>query len=276
MAALPPGPAQPSSHCSSRPSRGAFARAIATSWLPSSWTPARPVRTAVERAGLTALGEPHGVRRPAPRQRRLLADLVQDDVRGRPARPRHERHLGPLVVGLQQVLDPRTAAAERVPQRRDDPSRMRMHHGEMVLGVLVVRAARPSPPTRRGRPAPPCGARRSRTWRARRPARPAPAPRWPRRPRAWGSACRAAGGRPCSARREPAGRPPAAAGRCRRRRSRRTCPAGAASRRPAPWRAPRPGRRSRPSRGPCAAAAGARGSHTRRARPRPAAPRRRG
>ena len=138
MAALPPGPAQPSSHALSGPSSGALARAIATSWLPSSWTPARPSAYGVDGARLAALGEPHGVRRPAPRQRGLLAEHVEEFVGGGAAGPGHERHLGPLVVGLEQILDPGAPAAQRVPQRRDDPSRMRVHDGEMVLGVLVV------------------------------------------------------------------------------------------------------------------------------------------
>jgi hypothetical protein len=45
-AAFPPGPAHRSTQMRSGPSSGASASASATSWLPSSWTPARPSRTA--------------------------------------------------------------------------------------------------------------------------------------------------------------------------------------------------------------------------------------
>ena len=50
-AALPPGPAHRSSQRASGPSSGASVRASATSWLPSSCTPARPSRTLGSAAG---------------------------------------------------------------------------------------------------------------------------------------------------------------------------------------------------------------------------------
>ena len=57
-AAFPPGPAHRSSHGPSGAS--ARASASATSWLPSSWTPTRPSRTAASSVGFPAQMAPYG------------------------------------------------------------------------------------------------------------------------------------------------------------------------------------------------------------------------
>lgn len=92
-----------------------------------------------QRAGLAALGHPHGVRRPAAGQRALLAELLGEFVRGGAAGAGDQGDLGALVVRFQQVLDTGPAAAERVPERRDDPARVRVDDREVVLGVVLVR-----------------------------------------------------------------------------------------------------------------------------------------
>ena len=179
-----------------RPSSGAAASASATSWLPSSWTPARPSRTASIAAGSppSASRTAYGDQRPgAVLSRQRLGELL----RGGTARPDDQGHLGTLVVGLAAASSmPSASAAERVPQRGDHPPRMGVDDGEMVLGVLVVgrRDLRRSQPSRSSaailrstaltKRGPPVAERHS-----------APARRWPRPRRAWGCGCRAVGGR---------------------------------------------------------------------------------
>ena len=102
-----------------------------------------PVPHGRDGARLPALGQPHGIGRPAPLYGGVL---VEQFLRGGPPGPRHQGHLGPFVVGTEQLLDAVPAAAEGVPQRGHDPPRVRVDDGEMVLGILVVGRCDPLQP----------------------------------------------------------------------------------------------------------------------------------
>ena len=108
-AALPPGPAQRSSQRSSRPRPPPAPGASATSWEPSSWTPARPSATAGTDAGVAAL-QHHAVRREAGARA-----PGSSSTSARPG-PRHQDHARGHVVGGEQGVElrppppPRSAA----------------------------------------------------------------------------------------------------------------------------------------------------------------------
>ena len=145
-AALPPGPAQPSSQRRVAALERARRRARAPrAGCPRPARPARPSRTASRAPGSppSASRTAYGDQRPGSA---ASSPSRQQFLGGGPAGPGDQGHLGPLVVGLQQVLDAGAPAAERVPQRGDDPARVRVHDGEMVLGVLVVRRRDPLQP----------------------------------------------------------------------------------------------------------------------------------
>ncbi len=92
---------------------------------------------------LAALAQAYRVRGPAARHGGLLGEQL---VAGGPAGAGDQGDLGALVVRGQQLLHAGPAAAERVPQRRDDPAGVRVHDGEVVLGVLVVGRRDPRQP----------------------------------------------------------------------------------------------------------------------------------
>ena len=90
-------------------------------------------------AGLTALDELHGVRRPAAA---LGARQLEQLLDGRAARTRDERHRGCLVVAREQVLGlgprrPPVPARQRVVQRLDDPAWVGLHDRQVADGVVV-------------------------------------------------------------------------------------------------------------------------------------------
>ena len=134
-AALPPGPAHRSSQRWSGPSSGAAASASATSWLPSSCTPARPSRTAA-----SAPGSPPGSTAAYGDQRPGLGAGRDELGHAWPGPGRATRvTCGGALSAASSAAVSLQRAAEGVAQRRDDPARVRVHDREVADRVGVVR-----------------------------------------------------------------------------------------------------------------------------------------
>ena len=98
--------------------------ATATSWEPSSWTPARPSATAATAPGspessVTAYGDSADAVPPAATSSSTV------DSPGRATRVT----LGGALSAAEQVVELVGAVAERLGERRDDPARVRVRHG---------------------------------------------------------------------------------------------------------------------------------------------------
>ena len=142
-AALPPGPAHTSSHSPASPSTSARASARATSWLPSSWTPARPSRTHGEhvRACRRRGCRPAATTGPA----RPRAASSSSSTVIRPGRATSEGRAGALSAASRSASSPRRAprASRNGP---DDPGRMRPAGGQPLDVVVGPVAAQPLGP----------------------------------------------------------------------------------------------------------------------------------
>ena len=121
-----------------------------TSWEPSSWTPARPARTASRSAGLPRQPAANGERTPG------SAPAVDAARRPRPGRAGRPGHRGVVVVGRQRRLE--LGGRQQVGVRVHDPARMRGPDRQGVADRPARRSAGPA--SRSGPRRPPSAARR--------------------------------------------------------------------------------------------------------------------
>ena len=139
-AAPPCRPVRPRGRATSPGAAGGRVTPQATSWEPSSCTPARPVRTSGRSAGLPVPRTAKGDQRPGPS---APASATSSSTLGQ-ARPDDQRDLRADVVRGERGDE--LVGGQQVGVRLDDPARVRVREGEPVQRVAVARrAGRPSP-----------------------------------------------------------------------------------------------------------------------------------
>ena len=213
----------------SAPSSGAASSASAHSWLPSSWTPARPSRTTAQRARVAAAGSrtAYGDHGPGSPPARATSSSRSTGPGGRPGASAGGRRRPRSAASVSASV-----AAERVPRRRATIQRgCACRIARWPTGsASAAGATRPTQAARScaGDPA---------QHRVDEPGRPAPTRRdqvdgRPTPRRAAGPGCAAAGRRRGAARRAPAASSRPAGGRRRRPGPRRAARRRAACRTP--------------------------------------------